>query len=177
MLLKFFVLMCSAAGALATGGVFNPPKSKSFLSIDYQVGFPMNVTTPGGVVGVVPVLGGKIKGRFNGHIVGNISSSLEAVVQSPTGVYTSFDATYLFENDAGERILTKVDGLTTYSNVDLHGFGYATLSTDIEHLKWVNTRMFVAEWQGRFQKGNAEIEIFEVKTGGRIDCEPIHAGS
>lgn len=35
--------------------------------------------------------------------------------------------------------------------------------------------MFIAEWQGNFEKGNAVIEIFELTTGGRIDGEPIHA--
>lgn len=72
---------------LATA-IFHPPKGESFLSIDYRVGIPLNTTTPDGVVGTVPVLGGDIKGKFNGHIVGNITSSIERALVSTTGVYT-----------------------------------------------------------------------------------------
>ncbi|PGH03211.1 hypothetical protein GX51_04246 [Blastomyces parvus] len=176
MLLQFLTLLCcSATGAFATNGVFKPPKTTSFLTIDYYVGFPMNVTTPAGVVAAVPVVKGKIKGRFNGHIVQNVSSSLEAELANDRVTFTSFDARYLFENDAGERILATVLGATSYSKQDLHGLGYATLSTGIKGLEWVNTAMFVAEWMGRYGGRGAQIEIFELTTGGRIDCEPIHA--
>ncbi|OJD12600.1 hypothetical protein ACJ73_09323 [Blastomyces percursus] len=176
MLRKFLILLCySAAGALATKGVFNPPKGTSFLTIDYRVGFPMNVTTLDGEVAAVPIVSGTIKGRFNGHIVQNVSSSLEGELESDRGVFTSFDARYLFENDDGERILATVLGATSYSSKDLHGLGYATLRTTIKGLEWVNTAMFVAEWMGRYGGRGAEIEIFELTTGGRIDCDPIHA--
>ncbi|KLJ06477.1 hypothetical protein EMPG_10124 [Blastomyces silverae] len=177
MLPKFLILLaCSATGAFATTkGVFNPPKGTSFLTIDYRVGFPMNVTTPGGLIAAVPIGSGTIKGRFNGHIVQNVSSSQEAELVSDKGVFTTFDARYLFENDDGERILATVLGATSYSSKDLHGLGTATLRTSIKGLEWVNTAMFVAEWHGRYGGRGADIEIFELTTGGRIDCEPIHA--
>lgn len=71
-------LLSSATIAIATDGVFNPPKAQSFLSIDYQVGIPFNTTTPNGVVGTVPVRGGDIKGGlFHGHVVPNLTSSVE----------------------------------------------------------------------------------------------------
>ncbi|EER42906.1 conserved hypothetical protein [Histoplasma capsulatum H143] len=173
--LKFLTLMCSVAGALAANGVFNQPKGKSFVTIEYQVGYPINTTTPAGVVATVPVLSGDIKGRFNGHIVENITSSVEAYLDTCTGSFTSFESRYLFENDAGEHIVAKVVGTTSYSKQDLHGLGYATFSTDIKDLKWVNTAMFVAEWQGRYGGRGAEIEIFELTTGGRVDGESIYA--
>ncbi|OJD18665.1 hypothetical protein AJ78_01361 [Emergomyces pasteurianus Ep9510] len=175
MLSKLLILACSVASALAADGVFHPPQAKSFISIDYQVGFPINTTTPNGIVVTVPVWGGEITGIFNGHIVPNITSSVESYLQNAGGVYTSFDARYLFENDAGEHLVATVVGTTSYSNVDLHGFGYATLTTDIENLKWVNTGMFVAEWQATLETGKAEIQIFELSSGGRVDCSPIHA--
>lgn len=71
-------ILSSATIAIASGGVFNPPKAQSFLSIDYQVGIPFNTTTPNGVVGTVPVRGGVIKGSlFQGHVVPNLTSSVE----------------------------------------------------------------------------------------------------
>ncbi|OJD14855.1 hypothetical protein AJ78_04831 [Emergomyces pasteurianus Ep9510] len=179
MLPKFFILMCSVvAGALATdhtGGYFHQPKGKSFLTIDYQVGYPVNITTENGVVAMVPVLGGDIKGKFNGHIVENITSSFEGYLNSSTGSYTSFEARYLFENDNGDNIMATVLGTTAYSKFDLHGMGYAKLSTQTPGLEWINTAMFFAEWQGKYGGRGAQIEFFELTTGGRLDNEPIHA--
>ncbi|OAX80714.1 hypothetical protein ACJ72_04953 [Emergomyces africanus] len=176
MLPKFLLtLLCSVAGALAADGVFKPPKGQSFLTIDYQVGFPINTTTPNGVVVTAPVWGGKIKGKFNGRIVENVTSSVEAPLNGGKGVYTSFEARYVFENDAGEHIVATVLGTTSYSKVDLHGMGYAQLRSGIKGLEWVNTATFFAEWQGKYRGRGASIEIFELTTGGRLDCEPIQA--
>ena len=84
------VVLASAVGTMATTGVFNPPKAQSFLSIDYQVGIPVNTTTPSGVVGTVPVRGGEIRGSvFNGHIVPNLTSSVEKYLPIVNNIVTT----------------------------------------------------------------------------------------
>jgi hypothetical protein len=40
---------------------------------------------------------------------------------------------------------------------------------------WINYAMFVVEWQGDFNTGLADVEFFELRTGGRIDGQPIKA--
>ncbi|KAH8654202.1 hypothetical protein BGZ61DRAFT_524296 [Ilyonectria robusta] len=175
MLSRLLIFTCFLASALATDRIFNRPKGKSFITIDYRVGWPLNTTTPGGIIAMVPVWGGDIKGQFNGHIVENITSSYEKALPSTSGEYTSYENQLLFENDSGQRILAKVTGTTTYGNMALHGFGYATLLTDIDDLDWINYEMFIAEWQADFQTGTAEIEIFSITTGGRKDGKPIKA--
>ncbi|KAH7141098.1 hypothetical protein EDB81DRAFT_858136 [Dactylonectria macrodidyma] len=183
MLSRLLIFACFLVTALATDGVFKRPKGKSFVTIDYRVGWPLNTTTPTGIVAMVPVRGGDIKGQFNGRIVENITSSYEEALPSTSGEYTreltnrdqSYENQLLFEDDSGQRILTKVAGLTTYGNMALHGFGYATLITTIKELEWVNYAMFIAEWQADFGTGTAEIEIFSISTGGRKDGKPIKA--
>ncbi|KAH7144126.1 hypothetical protein B0J13DRAFT_622705 [Dactylonectria estremocensis] len=175
MLSRLLILACFLATVLATDVVFKRPKSKSFVTIDYRVGWPLNTTTPSGIVALVPVRGGDIRGHFNGRIVENVTSSYEEALPSPSGEYTSYESQFLFEDDSGQRILTKVVVLTTYGNMALHGFGYATLVTTIKELEWVNYAMFIAEWQAEFGTGTAEIEIFSITTGGRKDGKPIKA--
>lgn len=51
----------------------------------------------------------------------------------------SYENQLIFKNDSGQRILTKVVGLTTYGNMALHGFGYAyVLSALIRPLSLTN---------------------------------------
>lgn len=85
MLSRLLTFACLLATVLATDGVFKRPKGKSFVTIDYRVGWPLNTTTPSGIVAVVPVRGGDIKGQFNGRIVENITSSYEEALPSTSG--------------------------------------------------------------------------------------------
>ncbi|QKX63503.1 uncharacterized protein TRUGW13939_10674 [Talaromyces rugulosus] len=198
MLARALVIAVSAIGALAADAVFNPPKTELFLSIAYQVGIPVNTTTPSGVVGTVPVRGGDIKGSlFNGYIVPNLTSSVEKYQPVVNNVVTtvslpthssgrlevivadlsskSYDGRFVFENSAGDRIFAEILGSTAYGK-DLHGFGYAKLETTAPCLQWINTAMFIAEWQGVFYRGSGTtVEIFHVNTGGRVDGQPIDA--
>lgn len=50
-----------------------------------------------------------------------------------------------------------------------------TLKTGINELQSINYGMYVAEWQGYYNTGTAQIQIFEITTGGRVDGKPIDA--
>ncbi len=83
-----FVLGCVAsalAGPACATGIFKQPKAESFLTVDMQVSYPVNVTTHDGVIGIVPIVGGDIKGKFNGHVVANLSSETERVLPGSNG--------------------------------------------------------------------------------------------
>ena len=98
MLIRTVLLSIVAACAVATDavGVFKPPKAERFLSIDYQVGIPFNVTTPSGIAGIVPVRGGNITGDlFNGHIVPNLTSSTERYLPVVNNVTTTVSLWHL----------------------------------------------------------------------------------
>lgn len=91
-MLRLLVFLCSIASALATGacsdGVYNPPVSKSFVTVAITVGFPFNVTTPQGIVAVIPIRSGDVCGQFNGHLIGNASSVTERLLTSKNGTYS-----------------------------------------------------------------------------------------
>ncbi|EHK25851.1 uncharacterized protein TRIVIDRAFT_32329 [Trichoderma virens Gv29-8] len=179
MIPRLLIFISSAATVLTTGacgtGIYHSPIAQSFVTIDLQVGFPVNTTTPGGVVGSVPIRGGSISGQFNGHLVSNISSEIEHVLPLTSGEYTSVSSQWIFENEMNEHILTTLSGLTTYTNNALHGLGTAVLATEIKEFYWVNSASFLIEWQGDFNTGKAQFEFFQITTGGRVDGQPITA--
>lgn len=92
MLPRSLVLVCSIASAIATGacgnGIYNQPVATSFVTIGITVGQPYNITTPDGIVAMVPIRSGNITGQFNGHLVENVSSETERILNSTSGVYS-----------------------------------------------------------------------------------------
>lgn len=92
MLPRSLLLLCSIASAVATGactdGIYNPPVGKSFVTVNTKVGMPYNVTTPDGIVAMVPIATGDISGQFNGHLVENLSAETERLLNSKTGTYS-----------------------------------------------------------------------------------------
>ncbi|KAA8645635.1 hypothetical protein EYZ11_003470 [Aspergillus tanneri] len=170
-------LACLVANVLATDGIYKQPKVESFAAIDMVVSLPANTTTPGGMISKVPIVSGNITGRFNGHLVQNISTSNEAMVPLPLteGEFSQSDADLIFENDNGDRIFASLRGLTTYANMALHGFGSALLRTDVKEFFWVNKEVFLVEWDAHFNTGLAQFEFSTITTGGRKDGQPIKA--
>ncbi|KAL2045871.1 hypothetical protein ABVK25_011974 [Lepraria finkii] len=132
---------------------------------------------PNGLVAVTPNAAGTITGSFNGHVVENLTASVERFQPSESGLYSAYVNEILFANADDENLLVKIDGLTTYQNKGLHGFGKATFETTIPSLQWTNYAMFVAEWMGSLNSGtgNAKLQIFEIMSGGRRDGKPIDA--
>ncbi|OBT82617.1 hypothetical protein VE02_07969 [Pseudogymnoascus sp. 03VT05] len=177
MLPRSLLFLCSIATALATGectnGIYNPPVGKSFMTVNTKVGMPYNVTTPNGIVAMVPILTGDISGQFNGNLIANLSAETERLLNSKNGTYSTVETRWVFDNDKGDRILADMKGLTTYSAAALHGFGTAYLSTEVEEFYWVNWELFLIEWQGSFNTGDAKFEFFQISTGGRKDGQPI----
>ncbi|KAL5346415.1 hypothetical protein ACLOAV_008686 [Pseudogymnoascus australis] len=178
MIPRSLLILCSIASAVATGsctdgGIYYPPVGTSFVTVNTKVGMPYNVTTPDGIVALVPIVTGNITGQFNGHLIPNLSAETERLLNSNTGTYSSVETRWVFENDKGDRILADMKGLTTYSADALHGFGTAYLYTEVKEFYWVNWEYFLIEWQGTFNTGDAKFEFFQVATGGRKDGQPI----
>ncbi|KAA8645238.1 hypothetical protein EYZ11_012807 [Aspergillus tanneri] len=173
--LRFLGPACFVATVLATGGIYNQPKVESFVAIDMRVSIPINTTIPGGIVAKVPIVSGDLSGRFNGHLVQNISTSNEAMLPLTEGEHSESNGDLIFENDKGERIFASLRGLTSYANMALHGFGSALLKTDIEEFYWVNKEVFLVEWEGNFNTGLAQFELSTLTTGGRKDNQTIKA--
>jgi hypothetical protein len=76
---------CFITGIIATEGTFHPLKAKPFLDIDFFVGWPVNATTPHGLVAVTSNAAGAVSGHFNGELVGNTTASVERFMPSGTG--------------------------------------------------------------------------------------------
>ncbi|PGH04193.1 hypothetical protein AJ79_07171 [Helicocarpus griseus UAMH5409] len=169
-----------ASGGSKGKGTFHPPKAKSFLDIDFYIGWPTNATTASGLVTITPNAAGTVKGGFNGRVVENVTASVERFLLPPgtgPGEYSEYVNEIVFANEAEETILAKMNGVASYANGGLHGFAHIRLETAIEKLKWINYGMFVAEWVGNTNSGtgNAKLQVFEIASGGRTDGKPIPA--
>lgn len=90
MMFKLLLLASGLTAAVATNAsyTFYPPKATPFLTIDFTVGWPVNVTTPNAVVATVPNAGGKIDGELQGNIIANLSAGFETVLKSTKSEYT-----------------------------------------------------------------------------------------
>jgi hypothetical protein len=66
-------------------GVFNPPKTSSFLQLDLRVTLPANVSTPDGMTALAPnVEGGKATGAFEADIL-PVGAAYERVALNEAG--------------------------------------------------------------------------------------------
>lgn len=87
MLLHILAWACAIASTVATEGTstFFPPLARSFISIDFFVGWPVNATVPSGLVAVTPNAAGTITGAFDGYVVENTTASVERFPSADTG--------------------------------------------------------------------------------------------
>lgn len=66
-------------------GIFNPPKTSSFLQLDLRVTLPANVSTPDGMTALAPnVEGGKATGAFEADIL-PVGAAYERVALNEAG--------------------------------------------------------------------------------------------
>lgn len=89
-----FVASAFAAPACATA-IYKPPKTESFMTIDMKVSYTVNVTTHEGAIGIIPIVSGNLTGKFNGHLVPNLSSATERLLPGSDGansVSTAYQA-------------------------------------------------------------------------------------
>ncbi len=92
--MHLLLFLATVAGALSTRstteGVYRQPKTKSVLTINIEIGgAPANTTTFDGLISVIPIRGGAVKGKFfNGNLVANLSSSTERVLPGSGGTKT-----------------------------------------------------------------------------------------
>ena len=92
--MHLLLFLATVAGALSTRstaeGVYRQPKTKSALTINIEIGgAPANTTTLDGLISVIPIRGGAVKGKFfNGNLVANLSSSTERVLPGSGGTKT-----------------------------------------------------------------------------------------
>lgn len=84
----FFHLGLAASVATNVSFTFNPPKAAPFLTIDFTVGWPVNVTTRNAVVASVPNRGGVINGQLQGDIIANMTGATETFLKSTSAEYT-----------------------------------------------------------------------------------------
>ncbi|KAK2609207.1 hypothetical protein QQS21_002289 [Conoideocrella luteorostrata] len=178
----FWTLAAAAATPVsATSGIYKSPQAKSFITVRVHVGLPVNTTTPDGPVGLFRTADGNVTGQFTGRLAPNLSTVVERILPGSSGAHSTVFTNWVLESNAKspanqpERILARLEGLTTYANNALHGFGSVRLSTDIEHLKWINWATFLIEWEGQFNTGIAAFEIFHITSGGRLDGKKIPA--
>lgn len=90
---KFILCLTSVASILGKAcgkGIYHTPKAESFATVNIQVGYPVNTTTPDGIVGMFPVLSGNITGKFTGRLVPSLSSTTERILNSSpsSGVFS-----------------------------------------------------------------------------------------
>ncbi|KAJ6437274.1 low molecular weight phosphotyrosine protein phosphatase [Purpureocillium lavendulum] len=179
--MHLLLFLATVAGALTTGtttnGVYRQPKTSSTLTVNIEIGgAPANTTTFDGLISVFPIRGGAVKGSFfQGNLVANLSSSTERILPGSNGTKTEVETRWVLEDKQGRRILANMQGMTTYANEALHGFGVARLMTDAAQYSWVSWENFLVEWTGEYYSGTAEFEIFSIKSGGRKDGKPIKA--
>lgn len=90
MIYALFLLASSLTAAVAkkTSYTFYPPKAEPFLTIDFTVGWPVNVTTPNAVVASIPNAGGPVNGHLQGNIIANLTGATETVLKSTGAEYT-----------------------------------------------------------------------------------------
>lgn len=72
-------------------------------------------------------------------------------------------------------ILLAATAHLTYANEFVHGFGSVTFSSSHPAFLDLNVRSFYAEIEAGFATGASTIDVFEIKTGGKIDGTPIKA--
>ncbi|KAL4939684.1 hypothetical protein BDV06DRAFT_224798 [Aspergillus oleicola] len=173
MITRLISLLALAAGTLATNGTFKHPLAKPVFQVQLLAGLPYNTTVPGGTIAAVPNRGGSVSGIFDGEIIGNLTAAIETILPAEEGEYSRWENQLIFTNDEDERILVSISGTITYANEALHGFGFAYLQTTIPNLVWTNYATFLVEWMADFYTGTGEAEIFEIKSGGRLDGESI----
>lgn len=78
-------------------GVFNPPKTSSFLQLDLRVTLPANVSTPDGMTALAPnVEGGKATGAFEADIL-PVGAAYERVALNEAGE-NSVSGMYILES-------------------------------------------------------------------------------
>ena len=79
-------------------------------------------------------------------------------------------------NTTDAKVLT-VDFASTihYANNALHGLGTASFTTGYDEYVDLSYRSFYAEVASTFSSRNAEIQIFEVTSGGYVNGAPIPA--
>ncbi|KAJ6785888.1 hypothetical protein PWT90_07914 [Aphanocladium album] len=155
--------------------IYRTPRIEPFVTVNIRTNYPANVTLHGSTVGVAPILGGQVQGKFNGQLHPNISAETERLMPGSDGRNTLADSQWILENGDKEKIFVSLKGITTYANNALHGFGTAIMETDNEKYDWVNWAHFIVEWQSAFATGQAEFQISQVTTGGRRDGKPIPA--
>lgn len=94
------------------------------------------------------------------------------MVPNPLSGYHNKDASAPAEY---ATILLTTTAHLTYANEFVHGFGPVTFSSSHPAFLDLNVRSFYAELEAGFGTGAAKIDVFEIKTGGKIDGTPIKA--
>ncbi|KAJ4328904.1 hypothetical protein N0V84_000692 [Fusarium piperis] len=156
-------------------GIFNPPKSSSFLQLDLRVTLPSNVSTPDGMTALAPnVEGGKVTGAFEADIL-PVGAAYERVALNEAGENSFYQNRYIFQTADNETLSLDVDAILHYENNALHGFGLGKFATTIPDLFYINYEAYIVEVMADFNSGIAVGEVFSLKSCGRRDGEPIKA--
>ncbi|KAI8676240.1 hypothetical protein LRP88_10740 [Fusarium phalaenopsidis] len=154
-------------------GVFNPPKTSSFLQLDLRVTLPANVSTPDGMTALAPnVEGGKATGAFEADIL-PVGAAYERVALNEAGENSFYQNRYIFQTAENETLSLEVDAILHYENNALHGFGLGKFATTIPELFHINYEAYIVEVMADFNSGIAVGEVFELTSCGRRDGEPI----
>ncbi|KAJ3468169.1 hypothetical protein FSOLCH5_006648 [Fusarium solani] len=154
-------------------GVFNPPKTSSFLQLDLRVTLPANVSTPDGMTALAPnVEGGKATGAFEADIL-PVGAAYERVALNEAGENSFYQNRYIFQTADNETLSLEVDAILHYENNALHGFGLGKFATTIPELFHINYEAYIVEVMADFNSGIAVGEVFELTSCGRRDGEPI----
>ncbi|UPK90505.1 hypothetical protein LCI18_001440 [Fusarium solani-melongenae] len=154
-------------------GVFNPPKTSSFLQLDLRVTLPANVSTPDGMTALAPnIEGGKATGAFEADIL-PVGAAYERVALNQAGENSFYQNRYIFQTADNETLSLEVDAILHYENNALHGFGLGKFATTIPELFHINYEAYIVEVMADFNSGIAVGEVFELTSCGRRDGEPI----
>ncbi|KAM0427904.1 hypothetical protein ACHAPT_007363 [Fusarium lateritium] len=156
-------------------GIYNTPKVSSFLQLDLRVFLPANVSTPDGMTALAPnVEGGKVTGAFEADIL-PVGAAYERVALNEAGENSFYKNLYIFQTADNQTLSLDVDAILHYENDALHGFGFGKFATAIPEFFHLNYQAFIVEVQGDFNTGTAVAEVFEIKSCGRRDGDPIKA--
>lgn len=86
-----FGLVAASLAAPAAGNntnsnlIYKTAKIEPFITVNIRTNYPANVTIHGSTVGVAPILGGQVMGKFNGQLHPNISAETERLMPGSNG--------------------------------------------------------------------------------------------